>query len=271
MSWIYDGEKDQYIYDNQVLKFQGSGVFPRNAHQREYADSVKIRGNVPVAIGKNKKTGKPNTIIPQEYAKKHGMDKLYNSFPTMYNTAIVKNPNYQIGNDIVKALSESQLTVPQKIAFLANSYYETGGWNRQNQLGGPASGWYQFEDGTRTAYNDWRKLNKISDDNAYTETKFLIDLFSNRDSKHLYTPETHRKTIISQPNYQNKSSYKSLQAHQGYSNDQAWADWDSGDTNLTIKAFEGLFERASEPALARRQRVSDNIREKYVVKRKQSR
>lgn len=268
MSWVYDRQKGRYIYNNQVLKFQNSGVFPENSHQREFADSVRIRGNTPVVIGVNKKTGKKNTIIPQEYAKKYGMDKLYKSFPLMYNTAIVTNPNYKIGNEIVRALSESSLTVPQKVAFLSNSYYETGGWRQPKQDGGPASGWYQFEKGTRSAYNAWRKRNNIKDDNAYTETKFLIDLFSSRNSQYLYTPETNRKTIISQPNYQTKPSYKSLQAHEGYFNDQAWKDWDSGDVNLTIKAFEGLLERAGEPALERRQRVSDNIRERYVRKKR---
>ena len=210
---------------------------------------------------------------------------LFNSGITSYDPVIQRKDNLLIGNVILSELIDQD--DDQKIATLANSYFESGGWNIPKQINGPATGYFMMEDATKRQFQDslakWGLPN-----NAASEAKFVNSIFKNKD-KNLITPwdrinnsvlakvNEYRKVNKQQPfkdtndlkiwinNNPNQNKLpgwlKSIFVHKGYTTDKAWEDFNTGNLYDKVKGFEGLFERASKPELEKRNRIAEVLKE----------
>lgn len=181
---------------------------------------------------------------------------------------IPRNSDFSIGDEIWNELKNSKLSYAQKVGILANSFHETDGWTALKQYGdGPASGVFMMEDAERKNYNKWLKDNGYVDSVA-SQTRYVVNLFNNVDSS-LQTPwdrasnkqEEIRK--YKDESEARKKGYRSAYNHIDYTTDKARKDWKSDNTDDTVTAFEGLYERAGKPQLENRKRIAVLLTQKY--------
>lgn len=200
--------------------------------------------------------------------QKGDIETLYNSGKTWYEPIMVRNSNYEwakIVTDNFKG-NDSQIN-----AVLANTYTETQGWTRLKQnKKGPAKGIMMFEPKALELYNKW--LNGREDSIAL-QVQYVSELF-NEKNKILKTPwdratekdkqkalNTSEKDIDKLKDWE-----RSIFMHKGYTTEQAWQDWESGDLTRATKAFEALFLRAGKPNLNKRIRAGEAINKYWYGK-----
>lgn len=179
-----------------------------------------------------------------------------------------RNANSSIGDRIWKSLNKSKLSYNQKLAILANSYHETNGWVSLEQYNnGPASGAYMMESAQQAVYNKWLKKNKLPD-SVENQTNFVVSLFEN-DDESLVTAwdraSTNQEKIKSYKDSDEayKNGYRAAYNHMGYTTKNAKEDWNSDNLDNSVKAFEGLFERAGIPMVEKRQRIASILQNYY--------
>lgn len=227
------------------IKTEATKWTPQTPHQQEFRDSV--------------------LVYPHRFAQfktnftKGGMPWLYNNSKGAFNTSTIIKENPEQGNRLWNYLNKTNLNEAQKLAFMANSYHESYGWTTTDQTNGPAKGHYQMEPKTRADYEQWRIKNGYKP-GLLSETQYIMNLFNSKHNS-LQTPEDLTKggTKVNP----NTAAYRSYLAHKGYTTKQAWKDWESGDLKLTVKAFEALFERASNVKLDKRIGIADQLRKFY--------
>lgn len=199
----------------------------------------------------------------------YNLDTMYSlGTGELSNLVINRYQNNNLGNEIWDELNKSNLSYEQKLAMLANSYYETNGWTALRQYNdGPASGIFMMEGPQRKVYKQWLKDNKLTD-SATNQTKFVVELFNNNDSSLITAwdragdkQNTIRTFKDSDEAY--KNGYRSAYNHMDYTTEQANKDWKSNNIDSTVRAFEGLFERAGIPEIERRQRIAHILKKRY--------
>ena len=138
-----------------------------------------------------------------------------------------------IGKELFQSLLKAGFSEVQALAILANSYHETMGWNKMNQLNnGPASGLLQMEEAEKQSYDNFREANNL-EENTDTLAQYIASLFLNGKS----IPTTY---------------YDNSGKGEAYTTAQALEDWNSGDLNKTVKAFMYSYERPGTPMLDKR-------------------
>ena len=170
------------------------------------------------------------------------IDKLY-SAKAKPNRIAAYGSKTDIGKELFQSLLKAGFSGVQALAILANSYHETMGWNKMNQLNnGPASGLLQMEEAARQQYANFRETNNL-EENTDTLAQYIASLFLNGKS----IPTTY---------------YDNSGKGEAYTTAQALEDWNSGDLNKTVKAFMYSYERPGTPMLDKRlgvaQLLSDN-------------
>lgn len=202
----------------------------------------------------------------------YNLEKMYSlGTKGLDDLVIVRNTNHNIGNEIWKELQNSDLSYDQKLAILANSYHETNGWTALKQYNnGPAIGVFMMEPAQRAVYEKWLKSNKLKDSTA-SQTKFVVNLFTNNDSS-LVTPWDRASGDLQDKvlGFKDETEAekvgpitRSVYNHKLYTTDGAKKDWNSGNLDDSVRAFEGLFERAGAPVIERRQRVAHILKKYY--------
>ena len=199
--------------------------------------------------------------------EEYDIEKMYlMGVPKNIGMVIDKNTKYDIGDQIWEALNTTDLTYNQKMAILANSYKESGGWRYTKQINGPARGYFQMEDIRLKQYKNWLNENKLKD-NAYNQALYVAQLFINKDSS-LITPQDgmkyddRLKDIDSQEKALQRNQ-TSIASHWGYTNDQAWEDWDSNNLDDVVRSVEALFEKAGVPDIETRNTMAYLLTERY--------
>ena len=170
------------------------------------------------------------------------IDKLY-SAKAKPNRIVAYGTKTNIGKELFQSLLNAGFSEVQALAILANSYYETMGWNKMKQLNnGPASGLLQMEEAGRQSYANFREANNL-EENTDTLAQYIASLFLNGKS----IPTTY---------------YDNSGKGEAYTTAQALEDWNSGDLSKTVKAFMYSYERPGTPMLDKRlgiaQLLSDN-------------
>ena len=170
------------------------------------------------------------------------IDKLYGA-KAKPNRIASYGSKTDIGKDLFQSLLKAGFSEVQALAILANSYHETMGWNKMNQLNnGPATGLLQMEEAARQSYDNFREANNL-EENTDTLAQYIASLFLNGKS----IPTTY---------------YDNSGKGEAYTTAQALEDWNSGDLSKTVKAFMYSYERPGAPMLDKRldvaQLLSDN-------------
>lgn len=200
---------------------------------------------------------------------------------TSYKPIMHAENNLPIGNTIYHNLTDGW-SADQIAAVLGNTYIESAGWNKLKQNGGgPARGIFMMEEEERKKYRRW--LNNREDSHA-NQVNYVQELFDTKDSS-LRTPwdrlaDTYdqksknkdaslvdlRNRISKMSEEQAKAEgYRSAWAHQNYTTQQAWNDWNAGNVKAKTKAFEALFERAGVPHLDKRMLASQILRKNLNI------
>lgn len=202
----------------------------------------------------------------------YNLDKMYSlGTDGLDDLVIARNTNHNIGKEIWGELQNSKLSYDQKLAILANSYHETSGWTALKQYNnGPATGAFMMEPAQKAVYDKWLKNNNLKDSVA-NQTKFVVDLFTNDDSS-LVTPwdrvpsDFQDKVLGFKDEAEAKKESavaRSVYNHKLYTTKGAKRDWNSGNLDNSVRAFEGLFERAGAPVIERRQRIAHILKKYY--------
>ena len=170
------------------------------------------------------------------------IDKLYGA-QAKPNRVASYGSKTDIGKELFQSLLKAGFSEVQALAILANSYHETMGWNKMNQLNnGPATGLLQMEESARQSYANFREVNNL-EENTDTLAQYIASLFLNGKS----IPTTY---------------YDNSGKGEAYTTAQALEDWNSGDLDKTVKAFMYSYERPGTPMLDKRlgvaQLLSDN-------------
>lgn len=248
--------KDQRI--NKLIKDVSLWNTNNNLSKLEFRDSLMTNPTKALDFYNEYKTAR----------QKGDIETLYNSGKTWYEPIMVRNSNYEwakIVTDNFKG-NDSQIN-----AVLANTYTETQGWTRLKQnKKGPAKGIMMFEPKALELYNKW--LNGREDSIAL-QVQYVSELF-NEKNKILKTPwdratekdkqkalNTSEKDIDKLKDWE-----RSIFMHKGYTTEQAWQDWESGDLTRATKAFEALFLRAGKPNLNKRIRAGEAINKYWYGK-----
>ena len=109
------------------------------------------------------------------------IDKLY-SAKAKPNRIASYGSKTDIGKELFQSLLKAGFSEVQALAILANSYHETMGWNKMNQLNnGPASGLLQMEEAARQSYDNFRETNNL-EENTDTLAQYIASLFLNGKS-----------------------------------------------------------------------------------------
>lgn len=171
------------------------------------------------------------------------IDKLYSAKAKPDRIAAYGTKTNHIGKELFQSLLKAGFSEVQALAILANSYHETMGWNKMNQLNdGPASGLLQMEEAARQSYANFREANNL-EENTDTLAQYIASLFLNGKS----IPTTY---------------YDNSGKGEAYTTAQALEDWNSGDLDKTVKAFMYSYERPGVPMLEKRlgvaQLLNDN-------------
>lgn len=200
---------------------------------------------------------------------------------TSYKPIMHSENNFSIGNTIYHNLTDGW-SADQIAAVLGNTYIESEGWNKLKQNGGgPARGIFMMEEGERKKYKTW--LNNREDSHA-NQVNYVQELFDTKDSSlktpwdrlaDTFDPKSKNKdaSLLDLKNRISKMSeeqakaegYRSAWAHQNYTTQQAWKDWNAGDVKAKTKAFEALFERAGVPHLNKRLLASQVLRKNLDI------
>lgn len=248
--------KDQRI--NKLIKDVSLWNTNNDLSKLEFRDSLMTNPTKALDFYNEYKTAR----------QKGDIETLYNSGKTWYEPIMVRNSNYEwakIVTDNFKG-NDSQIN-----AVLANTYTETQGWTRLKQnKKGPAKGIMMFEPKALELYNKW--LNGREDSIAL-QVQYVSELF-NEKNKILKTPwdratekdkqkalNTSEKDIDKLKDWE-----RSIFMHKGYTTEQAWQDWESGDLTRATKAFEALFLRAGKPNLNKRIRAGEAINKYWYGK-----
>lgn len=248
--------KDQRI--NKLIKDGSLWNTNNDLSKLEFRDSLMTNPTKALDFYNEYKTAR----------QKGDIETLYNSGKTWYEPIMVRNSNYEwakIVTDNFKG-NDSQIN-----AVLANTYTETQGWTRLKQnKKGPAKGIMMFEPKALELYNKW--LNGREDSIAL-QVQYVSELF-NEKNKILKTPwdratekdkqkalNTSEKDIDKLKDWE-----RSIFMHKGYTTEQAWQDWESGDLTRATKAFEALFLRAGKPNLNKRIRAGEAINKYWYGK-----
>lgn len=248
--------KDQRI--NKLIKGVSLWNTNNDLSKLEFRDSLMTNPTKALDFYNEYKTAR----------QKGDIETLYNSGKTWYEPIMVRNSNYEwakIVTDNFKG-NDSQIN-----AVLANTYTETQGWTRLKQnKKGPAKGIMMFEPKALELYNKW--LNGREDSIAL-QVQYVSELF-NEKNKILKTPwdratekdkqkalNTSEKDIDKLKDWE-----RSIFMHKGYTTEQAWQDWESGDLTRATKAFEALFLRAGKPNLNKRIRAGEAINKYWYGK-----
>lgn len=164
--------------------------------------------------------------------KNLNIDKLY-SAKAKPNRIAAYGSKTDIGKDLFQSLLKVGFSEVQALAILANSYHETMGWSKMNQLNnGPARGLLQMEEAARQQYANFREDNNL-EENTDALAQYIASLFLNGKS----IPTTY---------YDNSGN------GEAYTTAQALEDWNSGDLDKTVKAFMYSYERPGTPMLDKR-------------------
>ena len=164
------------------------------------------------------------------------IDKLYGA-KAKPNRVASYGSKTDIGKELFQSLLNAGFSEVQALAILANSYHETMGWSRMNQLNnGPASGLLQMEEAARQSYDNFREANNL-EENTDTLAQYIASLFLNGKS----IPTTY---------------YDNSGKGEAYTTAQALEDWNSGDLSKTVKAFMYSYERPGTPMLDKRLNVA---------------
>lgn len=248
--------KDQRI--NKLIKDVSLWNTNNDLSKLEFRDSLMTNPTKALDFYNEYKTAR----------QKGDIETLYNSGKTWYEPIMVRNSNYEwakIVTDNFKG-NDSQIN-----AVLANTYTETQGWTRLKQnKKGSAKGIMMFEPKALELYNKW--LNGREDSIAL-QVQYVSELF-NEKNKILKTPwdratekdkqkalNTSEKDIDKLKDWE-----RSIFMHKGYTTEQAWQDWESGDLTRATKAFEALFLRAGKPNLNKRIRAGEAINKYWYGK-----
>lgn len=172
---------------------------------------------------------------------------------------LARTPEDKVANEIYTTALSAGFTREQALALLGNAYVETG-LRGGRQVGGPATGYYQFEPTTRKKYDKWYAKNPKSGKrgSAKSETLFIVDLFKNRDSE-LNTPWSR----ASNPSDITKYRLANMDFYKGYTTDAAFNDWESGDIGKATLAFTRLFERPKYHKSSKRVAAAKKYANKY--------
>lgn len=247
------------------------------------------KGNFAKMEFKERAFDNPNAFIDtfstdyRTHYNNNNFDALYNTGKIFYPQYINRNNNLKIGSQIydnlVDGWSEGQIA-----AALGNSYVETGGWTQLQQLkNGPASGVFMMESAERKYYDDWLRDNNLKDSYG-NQTNYVQHLFDNKNER-LQTPWSrlssalpiinNKRKALNEPMFKDvtqleafvnsipdentakKYGVRGAWLRKGYTTEQAWEDWNSGNVKKQTRAFEALFERAGVPHFDRRDYTSD--------------
>lgn len=288
---IYEADSFSKAFRQARIDEQNKFIFNDKVYSTELAPNPLVEaarnwdtnGNLAKEDFRMQIIRTPNEVLDyynKQYPKSkyRGANKRINNYdiPYMYSLGtkgledlvISRNENSKIGDAIWNELNNTDLSYEQKLAILANSYHETGGWTALQQYGnGPASGIYMMEGPQRKVYKEWLNKNNLLDSYA-NQTKFVVSLFNGKDKSLVTAWDRAGDRQEEIRNYKDaneayKKGWRSAYNHMDYTTKQAFKDWESSDLDATTKAFEGLFERAGVPHLDKRMRIAHILSKRY--------
>lgn len=279
------------FFNNYYYFFRDGKLYTPNTPHDTMAQLINwdTEGNLAKIEFKERAINDPNAFINtfstkyRTHYNNNNFDALYNTGKTFYPQYINRKNNLKIGNQIYNNLTDGW-SKEQIAAALGNSYVETGGWTQLQQSGdGPASGVFMMEPAEREYYNDWLRDNDLKD-SYINQTNYVQHLFDTKNER-LQTPWSRlslalpivnkkRKELnepifkdvtqletfvnsIPDENTAKKYGVRGAWLRKGYTTDQAWKDWNSGNVKKQTRAFEALFERAGVPHFDRRDYTSN--------------
>jgi hypothetical protein len=298
----YEGTFDEAfrqarINGDEKFRWNG-GHYNTNLAPNETIEALKqwdTKGDLAREEFKNQALRNPKDFLDfyskgyPTHLRNHNFDALYGA-ARFYDNYAEKGTNHKLGAIVYNNLSDGW-DEDRIAAAMGNSYVETGGWKQLKQTGGPAKGLFMMEAPERARYQSWLKSNGYTD-SSDAQVNYVQHLFDTKNNSLKtpwdrlvdYLPKANEirkqyneaefkdaaelqqfvqglKTIADADKYGVRSAWQ----HQGYTSEQAWNDWDTGNLDAKTKAFEALFERAGKPHMDRRYYLAHLIKKNQNI------